>query len=225
MSEVHSAPLKEGSPLGFTLVRVPFFLEPEYSESEDFQETNRVRLHRKWGGEQAFEKQKARHGLKERGLEAGIPRFDLDRVASSTMASHRLVQWVTKNLGINKAEALYADLNSRHFELGEKLNNREMLVTAASAVGADPVETREFLASNEGRAEITAAQLELASLGITGIPTILLGGKWQMPSGALGPAALVDAFRSIEMEGGATGSVFAEALGLPDHVMEETIAL
>ena len=43
--------------------------------------------------------QKARHGLKERGQEVGIEHFNLDRIASNTMSSHRLVQWVTKTLG------------------------------------------------------------------------------------------------------------------------------
>lgn len=44
------------------------------------------------------------------------------------MASHRIIQWVTKTLGINAAENMYADLNRRHFEDGQKLNDPEMLV-------------------------------------------------------------------------------------------------
>ena len=56
--------------------------------------------------------------MKERGLEVGIEHFNLDRVASSTMLSHRLVQWVTKTEGINKAEQLYNILNERHFVIG-----------------------------------------------------------------------------------------------------------
>jgi len=57
------------------------------------------RLVRKWGGQAGWEMQKARHGLKERGQEVGIEHFNLDRIASNTMSSHRLVQWVTKTLG------------------------------------------------------------------------------------------------------------------------------
>lgn len=116
MRRVVAEPLHpELGPVGFTLLRVPYFLEPEYERDEGWSESNRHRLWRKWGGEAAFEAQKRRHQLKERGLEAGIPKFNLDRLASSTFASHRLVQWVTREYGITPAEALYNDLNYLHF--------------------------------------------------------------------------------------------------------------
>lgn len=225
MAEVQRSPLKAGQPMDFTVVRVPFFLEPDYPEGEEFEETNRVRLLRKWGGQAGWDRQKKMHGLKERGQAVGIEHFNLDRVASNTMASHRLVQWITKTLGVNKAEALYADLNSRHFEQGTKLNDREMLVEAAEAVGADAAEARRFLASGEGLREIGAAQAKLAQMGISGIPTLILGGLYQLQSGAVGSDTLVQAFRRLEEEGGATGSLFAEALEIPEHVMSEAIVL
>lgn len=122
--------------MGFTLLRVPFFLEPDYPTDPAFEETNRTRLLRKWGGKEGWDAQKARHTLKERGREVGIEHFNLDRIASNTLASHRMVQWVTRTLGINAAESMYADLNMRHFEAGQKLNDVDMLVKAAEKVGA-----------------------------------------------------------------------------------------
>ena len=177
--------------MAFTVLRVPFFLEPDYSTGEEFEETNRVRLIRKWGGQAGWEEQKRRHGLKERGREVGIQHFNLDRIASSTVASHRLVQWVTKTLGVNKAEEMYAELNSRHFEDGQKLNDKGMLTSVAANVGADPDEARRFLDSDQGLSEIRAAQRQLRDLGVSGIPTLILGGKWQLPSGAIGSEMLV----------------------------------
>ena len=35
----------------------------------------------------------------------------------------------------------------------------------------------------------------------------------------------VHAFRTVEAEGGATGSAFADALNIPDEVMQETIRM
>ena len=184
-----------------------------------------MRLIRKWGGKAGWDAQKRRHGLKERGLEVGIPKFNLDRIASNTLASHRLVQWVTRTLGINAAETMYNSLNKLHFEDGQKLNNTAMLVEEAVAVGADAEEAREFLESEAGKPEIQAAQAKLRELGVSGIPTLILAGKWQMPSGAMGASSLVDAFRQLEEMGGGTGSMFAEALAIPDTVMEETLVL
>ena len=225
MREVAAKPMVPQDPMGFTVVRVPFFLEPDYSTDPSFEETNRVRLIRKWGGKAGWDAQKRRHGLKERGLEVGIPKFNLDRIASNTLASHRLVQWVTRTLGINAAETMYNSLNKLHFEDGQKLNNTAMLVEEAVAVGADAEEAREFLESEAGKPEIQAAQAKLRELGVSGIPTLILAGKWQMPSGAISASSLVDAFRQLEEMGGGTGSMFAEALAIPDTVMEETLVL
>ena len=225
MKEVTKKPMVPEEPMGFTVVRVPFFLEPDYPTDEAFEETNRVRLIRKWGGKAGWEAQKQRHGLKERGLAVGIPKFNLDRVASNTLASHRLIQWVTKTLGINAAETMYNSLNKLHFEDGQKLNDAEMLIREAAAVGAEEEEARAFLASDAGKPEIEAAQHKLRQLGVSGIPTLILGGRWQLPSGAIGATTIVEAFRELEELGGATGSVFAEALQLPDEVMQETLVL
>lgn len=151
MREVAASPPPGQPPMGFTLLRVPFFLEPDYPTDPAFEETNRVRLVRKWGGARGWEAQKARHGLKERGQEVGIEHFNLDRIASNTLASHRMVQWVTRTLGINAAERMYANLNSRHFEKGQKLNDTDMLVQAAEAVGECTRLTQDILHSTRAR--------------------------------------------------------------------------
>ena len=225
MKEVASNPANEATPMAFNILRVPFFLEPDYPTSPEFEETNRVRLIRKWGGEAGWKAQKSRHRLKERGQEVGIAHFNLDRVASNTLASHRVVQWVTRTLGTNAAERLYADLNERHFVDGQKLNDDDMLVAAAARVGAAPAATRAVLASGEGGAEIAAAQERLRALGVSGIPTLVLGGKYQLPSGAIGARDLVDAFRQVEAMGGAPGAMFAEALNIPPAVVDESLDL
>ena len=98
-----------------------------------------------------------------------------------------------------------------------------MLVDVAAAAGADRTEAHRFLASGDGLAEIRAANRKLRELGVSGIPMLILGGKYQLASGALGSGTLVHAFRRIEEQGGATGSMFAEALEIPEQVLEETI--
>jgi hypothetical protein len=42
---------------------------------------------------------------------------------------------------------------------------------------------------------------------------------------AIGSEMLVQAFRTIEEQGGATGSMFAEELEIPEHVLAEIIDL
>jgi predicted DsbA family dithiol-disulfide isomerase len=224
MNEVARNPLRPGKPVGFCVLRVPFFLEPDYPTDEKFEETNRTRLIRKWGGPAEWERQKARHGLKERGREVGIEHFNLDRIASSTLASHRLVQWMTKTHGIAASEALYANLNFRHFEKGEKLNSSRLLVEAAAKAGADPAEAEAFLASDKGVAEIRKAQQILAGMGVHSIPTFVLGGK-RVVSGAAHSNEIMRHLRALEEQGDADSSVFADALGIPPQVLEQTLPL
>jgi len=58
-------PMDKTNLVSFAVLRIPFFLEPDYSRDESWSETNRKRLERKWGGKEAFEAQKKRHQLKE----------------------------------------------------------------------------------------------------------------------------------------------------------------
>ena len=61
MHHVLSKPLNTEVSLGFAVLRVPFFLEPNYPEHKPFVETNRERLVRKWGGKAGWERQKRNH--------------------------------------------------------------------------------------------------------------------------------------------------------------------
>lgn len=112
MEHVLKNPLPDAPrPIAFSVIRVPFFLEPDYDESKPFIESNRDRLVKKWGGIRGWEEQKRRHDLKGRGMKAGIPHFNLDRLAANTMASHRLIQHLGKKYGLMVSEAVYDRLN------------------------------------------------------------------------------------------------------------------
>lgn len=217
MREVQRTPAVPGAPLEFSLLRVPFFLEPGYPRDEAWTETNLARLQRKWGGKQAFENQKRRHGLKARGREVGIEHFVSKRAASNTVNSHRVVQWVTKTIGHSAAEQLYNRLNHLHFEQGRRLNDAAMLIAEAASVGADPIAARALLDGTEGEAEIKAAGALLAKLGVSSIPTFIVDGRY-MVNGAAKSVEFVELFRELEqipvdeMNG---QFMFGEALGMP----------
>jgi hypothetical protein len=87
-----------------SILRVPFLLEPSYPLHSAAVETNRARLLKKWGGPAGWEAQKLRHDLKGRGRSVGIERFNLDRLASNTKMSHRLVREITRRYGYGISE-------------------------------------------------------------------------------------------------------------------------
>ena len=188
IQEVLENPLPNAPrPLAFSVIRVPFFLEPDFDEGKEFEMTNRERLLRKWGGKKGWEEQKRRHDLKGRGQEAGIPHFNLDRKAANSMASHRLIQHIGKTYGLTISEAIYDKLNEYYFVEGHSLNDRPLLAKTVSTElqtilknkSTVPSEKQllDFLNGNEGRAEIEAALHGLRQLGVHGIPKFIIAGS------------------------------------------------
>lgn len=237
MHHVLSKPLDKGSnspSLAFAVVRVPYFLEPDYDESKPFIESNRDRLVKKWGGKKGWETQKHRHDLKGRGLAAGIPKFNLDRLASNSMASHRLIQHVGKRYGLSMSETLYDRLNVYYFVEGHALNDKPRLARVAAETlskalaqdnptGQTTMNVKEilsFLNGNQGRLEIENALRALQKLGVSGIPKFIVEGS-RVVDGAAGPETFIRIFREIEERGEvAGGPILGEILGISEDTVK-----
>lgn len=229
---LHDAP----RPIKFSVIRVPYLLEPDYDEELPFVESNRERLIKKWGGAEGWERQKRNHDLKGRGLEAGIPHFNLDRLASNTMASHRLIQHVSKKYGLTVSEGLYDRLNVYYFVEGHALNDKSKLAKVAAEeiqklVLSDDAESSQttmteeeilqFLNCNEGKKEIQLALDTLREIGIHGIPKFIIEGR-TIVDGACQSDKFVQIFRGIEKKGQiASGPVFGSILGLKDDIVQK----
>lgn len=212
MSVMTSEPLAE--PMQFSVVRVPFFLQPDYPEDEAFQETHFQRMHKKWGGPAAYEKIRRSHRLDERGAEVGI-RFNTERIVSNTLASHRLVQWVSRTRGLEDSERLYDHLNRLHFIEGKSLNDAKLLSEAAEAVGVDRADAVEFLSGGTGVDTIKKVVDAVHAMNIHSIPTWVIDGRYSL-SGACPAQDLIDVFREIERSGRESAKgVFHDLLGIP----------
>jgi predicted DsbA family dithiol-disulfide isomerase len=224
-----SQPAVPNKPVAFAVLRVPFFLEPEYDENLPAVESNRERLEKKWGGKQGWEQQKNNHDLKGRGMEAGIPHFNLDRLAANSMASHRLIQYIGKTYGLAVSETVYDLLNEYYFVDGHSLNDRPRLARAVVQKLDEllqdqaPTETEilDFLNGNQGRAEIEKSFAKLHRLGIHSIPKFIIEGK-TVVDGAARSSVFVKIFREIEKRGTVQGEpIFADILGVPPEIIQE----
>ena len=198
-----------------------------YDETKPYIESNRERLLRKWGGPDGWERQKRLHSLKERGQAAGIPHFNLDRLAANSMASHRLIQFLGKTFGLHVSEAIYDLLNVYYFVRGHSLNDRPRLAQSVSDKLIEmgyktmkPLDILNFLNGNEGRAEIERATETLQHLGIHGIPKFIIEGSTVI-DGAAHSVDFVEVFRDIERRGTTYGgAVFANILGVSPEIIE-----
>ena len=87
----HQNPMDKTNPVSFAVLRIPF----SWSRIIAATKVGARRIGNDWkgsgAGREAFDAQKKRHQLKERGREVGIEHFNLDRKASNTLKSHQLV--------------------------------------------------------------------------------------------------------------------------------------
>lgn len=183
---------------------MPYLLEFNYDESEDYSETHLERMRRKFSGAEDFESFQAGCRMNERGRVVGIgrngcPGFNDQRICSNTIKSHRLVHWTTATMGWRMAERLFAELNTGHFCHGENLNKTEFLLRSCAAVGIDTKAAAALLDSDRYRDEVLAKINLLKSNGLDHIPLFLVDGA-HIVDGAATTGKFVTLFRQLESE-------------------------
>lgn len=126
------------------------------------------------------------------GAEDGLEyRFDRVAAAPNTADAHRLVLDVEAlhpgDGGVAAAKMSQA-LFAAYFRDGRHLGERTVLADVAAEQGLEPGPVLAMLASDAYTAEVAASQQAAARLGITGVPFVVLGGRYAV-SGAQ-PAAV-----------------------------------
>jgi predicted DsbA family dithiol-disulfide isomerase len=135
----------------------------------------RTALDRKYGPG-AFDSMTPR--LVALGQEVGIDyRFDR-ALRVNTADAHRLIAWAA---GSDAQGALVDSLFEDYFTNGVDLSDPAELVAAAAAVGLDPGEATELLASSEYDEQIRSDQAEAHERGISGVPAFVVDGDWVIP--------------------------------------------
>lgn len=86
-----------------------------------------------------------------------------------------------------------------YFEQGHDVGDLDTLVGIALRSGLDPLRTRRFLLSDEGRQEVVAADVYARRLGINGVPCFIVNRKYAV-SGAQPPSAFVEVFNLAERD-------------------------
>ncbi|CAN5683709.1 DsbA family oxidoreductase [soil metagenome] len=168
----------------------PFQLNPDMpAEGMD----HRAYYAAKFGEERAA-------AIRERWTEAGRAsglalRFDRIGRAVNSLDAHRVLRWA-------EAEGVQHDLAGalfrRYFEAGEDISDRAVLAEAAAEAGMDRAGTARLLEGDADREAVRADAAAAAAMGVSGVPTFLLGGRYAV-SGAQPPAMWVRLISEIEV--------------------------
>ncbi|WP_316521775.1 DsbA family oxidoreductase [Kitasatospora brasiliensis] len=119
----------------------------------------------------------------ELGLAEGIT-YDFDAALhANTFLGHRLLHLAEVEYGPAVQGRLKEALLKAHFTDGVDVGDRAALTEVAVAAGLDRARVADYLAGDEGTAEVNAQLAEGRSLGINAVPTFVFEGKWAVQGG------------------------------------------
>lgn len=102
--------------------------------------------------------------------------YDFDRlVVANSFSAHELLH-LAKEHGV--ADAVKESLLSAHFEHGEDIGDRDVLVRIGVAAGLDADEIRDSLEMRRFRKAVQDDIQQARSLGIQGVPFFVIENKW-----------------------------------------------
>jgi len=131
------------------------------------------------------------------GEELGVP-FDFDAITRTpnTLDAHRLIRWAhTVERQHETAERLFM----AYWSEGQDVSDRDVLARCAGDAGINAAQIRELLDSAQDVEETKAEIQHATSIGVTGVPTFILGQSYALV-GAQSPEVLADAIGRVAKE-------------------------
>jgi predicted DsbA family dithiol-disulfide isomerase len=140
--------------------------------------------HRAWLAERYGPQSRAMDDrVTELGRAEGID-YDFDScLHANTFLGHRLLHLAETEYGAAVQGALKEALLKAHFSDGVDVGDRAALTEVAAAAGLDRARVADYLAGEEGTAEVRAQLAEARELGISAVPTFVFEGTWAVQGG------------------------------------------
>lgn len=132
--------------------------------------------------------------ITQRGLELGFE-FNMEKRSHyyNTFDGHRLMYWAQlSGQQVKLKQALF----TAYFSQGKNLSDHKVLTEAAVYAGFDATEVSAFLASDQGKTQVRAHQLQVRKWGIQSVPAIFINQQYLI-SGSQSVAAYKKALREI----------------------------
>jgi len=99
----------------------------------------------------------------------------IDYRPSDTLAAHRMIRLAEQELGSPAARRVMDRVFLAHFTEGRNIADVRTLTDIGRGSGLDERRVREFLASDEGVAELGEELCQAREHGITAVPTLVFG--------------------------------------------------
>ncbi|MFO6448549.1 DsbA family oxidoreductase [Erythrobacter sp. NE805] len=176
----------------------PFELNPDMPPQGEEQEAH---LRRKYG-RSAAEGAAVRGRMKAIAEEAGVSlSYAGESKAPAAMMwntrdCHKLLAFALEQAGPEVQTALKLALFRAHFNQRRNLSDAELLLDIAAAVGLHREAAKAALADPDLEARVIAEEQQAWDLNISGVPAMIVEGKFLIP-GAQAPEVYVNALRRV----------------------------
>lgn len=175
----------------FKITLKPFELNPQAPASGEAKETYFLRNY----GPDGLEKMADSNSrITAAGKDVGL-NFNFDKLTKvhNTFNGHRLI-WLAGKYGVQEpvAEALYV----KNFELGENVNDLDLLTQIGIDSGIPAGKLDGFFEGEEGKEEVKKMERDAQQAGVRGVPAFVLNKKYLL-SGAQPVEAFLSAFEQI----------------------------
>jgi predicted DsbA family dithiol-disulfide isomerase len=114
----------------------------------------------------------------------------------NTFDAHKLLVWALESAGPEVQNRLKLALFDAHFGQRRNLGDHDVLVDIAASVGLGREAAAAALISTELAAHVRAEEQAAFDMNITGVPAMLIEGKFLIP-GAQEPETYADALRRV----------------------------
>jgi predicted DsbA family dithiol-disulfide isomerase len=131
------------------------------------------------------------------GEELGVP-YDFDAITRTpnTLDAHRLIRW---SHTVERQHEMAERLFMAYWSEGQDVGDRDVLAACAGEAGINAAQIRELLDTEQDVAETRAEIDHATKIGVTGVPTFILGQSYALV-GAQSPEVLVDAIGRVAKE-------------------------
>ncbi|MHA6333133.1 DsbA family oxidoreductase [Qipengyuania sp. CAU 1752] len=175
-----------------------FELNPEMPESGEEQGAHLQRKYRRTAEEGAAVREQMRSIAENAGVsleykgEGEAP----PAMMWNTFAAHCLLTWAREEHGPAKQTELKLALFKAHFNQRRNIGSRAVLLDVAQGLGLDREGALAALSEPELAARVRAEEQQAFELNITGVPAMVVEGKFMIP-GAQAPETYVNALRRV----------------------------
>ena len=119
-----------------------------------------------------------------------------DAMMWNTFDAHKLLTWALEEHGADAQTKLKLALFEAHFNQRRRIGERDVLLDVAEATGLDRHAASAALDSEHIARETRAEQRAAMDMNISGVPAMIIEGRFMVP-GAQPPEAYVNALRRV----------------------------